>query len=66
MLYHSKMKGLCREYRGAYWLMWELSNGGFYMAPARDEMLNIEAMNYFSGQMSADAAGITAFASTPL
>ncbi len=23
-------------------------------------MLNIEAMNYFSGQMSADAAGITA------
>ncbi|WP_407240737.1 antirestriction protein [Escherichia coli] len=46
--------------------MWELSNGGFYMAPARDEMLNIEAMNYFSGQMSADAAGITAFASTPL
>ncbi|HGG8717797.1 TPA: antirestriction protein [Enterobacter asburiae] len=32
-----------------------------YMAPGRrDEMLNIEAMNYFSGQMSADAAGITA------
>ncbi|AUV19290.1 antirestriction protein [Salmonella enterica subsp. enterica] len=60
MLYQ-QMKGLCREYRGAYWLMWELSNGGFYMAPGRrDEMLNIEAMNYFSGQMSADAAGITA------
>ncbi len=31
-----------------------------YGSGRRDEMLNIEAMNYFSGQMSADAAGITA------
>ena len=40
--------------------MWELSNGGLYGSRRRDEMLNIEAMNYFGGQMSADAAGITA------
>lgn len=52
----------CPEYKGGYWVMWELSNGGFYMSPGRkDETYSMScAGNYFDGVMTADAAGIVA------
>ncbi|ALP54995.1 antirestriction protein (plasmid) [Candidatus Tenderia electrophaga] len=55
------MDRLCENYQGGYWDFYELSNGGFYMAPATEEMLNLSwAENYFQGEMSADAAGVVA------
>jgi hypothetical protein len=48
------------QYRGGYWQFYELSNGGFYMAPV-DHSFNICVdSNGYEGIMSADAAGITA------
>jgi hypothetical protein len=50
---------LCPEYRGGYWCFYELSNGGFYMAPEAD-CFEIVSENGWDGNMSADAFGITA------
>lgn len=47
------------DYRGGFWQFYELSNGGFYMAPDRESYrLRIDT-NGYEGTMSADAAGIT-------
>lgn len=55
------MRKLANQYTGGYWNYLELSNGGFYMAPAHDTPFNIcVESNGFEGPMSADAAGITA------
>ena len=55
------MRKLSSQYTGGYWNYLELSNGGFYMAPAHDEPMDVFVeTNGFKGQMSADAAGITA------
>jgi hypothetical protein len=55
------MGELSVQYQGGYWRYVELSNGGFYMAPAQEEKLDVGvATNGFGGEMSADAAGITA------
>ncbi len=55
------MRRLSSEYIGGYWCYIELSNGGFYMAPSHDTPFNVSVdTNGFEGQMSADAAGITA------
>jgi hypothetical protein len=55
------MRKLSSQYTGGYWNYLELSNGGFYMAPAHDTPFNVcVETNGFEGQMSADAAGITA------
>ncbi|AIY44228.1 Antirestriction protein klcA (plasmid) [Collimonas arenae] len=52
---------LCDAYNGGYWHYYELSNGGFYMAPKLSDSLLIEVSgNGYSGLMSADAAGIVA------
>lgn len=60
-LIYSWMGALSPDYNGAQWDFYELSNGGFYMAPAGIEKFNIEVRgNGYSGVMSADAAGITA------
>jgi len=49
------------DYNCAYWNYYELSNGGFYMAPASPNELSLVLPgNYFDGKMSCDAAGITA------
>jgi hypothetical protein len=57
---YSCMRLLAQEYSGGYWHFYELSNGGFYMAP-EVEPLNLQVDgNGYEGQMSADAAGITA------
>ena len=50
---------LSRDYRGGYWNMYELSNGGFYMAPDSDIPFQVSCMNGYEGTLSADAFGIT-------
>jgi len=50
---------LSKDYSGAYWNFYELSNGGFYMAPVLNRLL-IESPNGFSRTVSPDAAGIIA------
>ncbi|HYD60876.1 MAG TPA: antirestriction protein [Noviherbaspirillum sp.] len=55
------MSMLASDYIGGYWNYYELSNGGFYMAPTSPERFDILVdSNGYSGEMSADAAGITA------
>ena len=48
------------EYHGGYWDFYTLSNGGFYMAPATDSIFHVICDNYFEGDLSGDALGITA------
>ena len=56
------MGSLCSDYDGGLWEYYRLSNGGWYIAPSQDEedqLLHMEvAGNYFSGEVSPDAAGI--------
>lgn len=50
---------LCAEYKGGYWNCYELSNGGFYMAPKINGSLRLQNEgNYADQTVSADAAGI--------
>jgi hypothetical protein len=47
------------EYTGGYWQFYELSNGGFYMAPEGGPFRFTVDTNGFEGTLSAAAAGIT-------
>ena len=47
-------------YDGGYWDFQTLSNGGFYMAPAGDDVFHVTCDNQYEGDLSADALGITA------
>jgi Antirestriction protein len=63
ILEHSVYEFMCElavSYKGGLWEFYELSNGGFYMAPVIEEPLNVVSSNGFDDVMSADAAGITA------
>jgi hypothetical protein len=51
---------LAPEYHGGYWQFYELSNGGFYMAPATESLRICVPGNHFDDLFSADAAGIVA------
>lgn len=51
---------MAEAYRGGFWQFWHLHNGGFYMAPEGDQIYAVSCDNYFTGQLSADALGITA------
>jgi hypothetical protein len=51
---------MSKDYKGGYWDMFTLSNGGFYMAPAGDDVFHVTCDNMFEGDLSADALGITA------
>ena len=53
------MREFVAEYKGAFWDFYELSNGGFYMAPGSDPVQFSVHTNGFEGTLSADAAGIT-------
>ena len=44
---------------GGYWNMYELTNGGFYMAPDSDTPFHVTCMNGYEGTLSADAFGLT-------
>ncbi|PQV44115.1 antirestriction protein [Paraburkholderia sp. BL21I4N1] len=58
---YTAMESLCETYRGGFWDYVELSNGAFYMAPRLDGPLPVSCDgNGYSGEMSADAAGIVA------
>lgn len=48
------------KYNGAYWEFYNLTNGGFYMAPSSDKHYLVNCGNGFEGKLSADALGITA------
>ena len=50
---------LSHDYQGGYWEFYDLSNGGFYMAPKTDEPFNVRAENGFEGRLSACAFGMT-------
>lgn len=55
------MRTLCASYSGAYWKFFRLSNGGFYMAVDQTEPMSLALdSNGFTGEVSADAAGIVA------
>ena len=49
---------LSTDYTGGYWLFYELSNGGFYMAPDAEGDFGIACRNGYEGTVSADALGI--------
>ncbi|MDR8402140.1 antirestriction protein [Paraburkholderia sp. USG1] len=58
---YTAMESLCESYCGGFWDYFELSNDAFYMAPRLDGPLSISCDgNGWSGEMSADAAGIVA------
>lgn len=51
---------LALEYKGGYWNMYTLSNGGFYMAPDTEKYFKVSSPNGNEATLSADALGITA------
>jgi hypothetical protein len=53
------MKRLAPSYQGGFWRFFELSNGGFYLAPALEKPLRLCVEgNGFAGELSADGAGL--------
>jgi hypothetical protein len=60
-LVYQSLQFVCDGYSGGFWDFYELTNGGFYMAPRLEEPLRIQCDgNGFDGEMSGDAAGIVA------
>jgi hypothetical protein len=53
------MRRFAPDYRGGFWQFYELSNGGFYMAPDGESYRFCVDTNGYEGVMSANAAGIT-------
>jgi hypothetical protein len=50
---------LCHVYNGGSWNFFQLSNGGFYMAPARCGRMHVRwHLNGYNDMMGADAFGI--------
>ncbi|MBA5687212.1 antirestriction protein [Rugamonas apoptosis] len=56
------MGEICASYDGGYWDFYTLSNGGFYMAPASEQVFHLCCDNYFERDVSADTAGLIATA----
>lgn len=55
------MSELSSDYQGGYWEFYELSNGGFYMAPTSPERFDLQSQGSGNqGELSVDAAGIVA------
>lgn len=54
------IRRLSTDYTGGYWNFYELSNGGFYMAPSGDKQFQFDSPNYAQEEVSADAAGVIA------
>ncbi len=50
---------LAADYRGGFWDMYALSNGGWYMCPSSEATFSVTSPNGYRGDMSADALGIT-------
>ena len=61
MAVYSMARRLCAEYDGGFWNYYELSNGGWYMGLDDDRTFHVACPgNYYEGDMSADAFGVTA------
>ena len=57
----SVMGKLSCDYNGGHWNFYELSNGGFFMAPSSDSQFNICVPgNHSESAVSPDAAGVIA------
>jgi len=55
------MERLSKDYNSGYWEFYQLSNGGFYLAPKTDKTFWLEVEgNGFHDAVSADAAGVIA------
>ena len=50
---------MAESYGGGLWNFFLLSNGGFYMAPSGERTYHVICDNFFDGDLSADALGIT-------
>ena len=46
------------EYSGGYWQFYNLSNGGWYMAPDEDRVFHVKCDNMYEGDLSADATTV--------
>ena len=58
-LVYAWLRRLSEDYNGGFWNYYELSNGGFYMAPKINGSLRLQNEgNYADQTVSADAAGI--------
>lgn len=58
---YAAMRELACEYTGGYWHYYDLSNGGFYMAPDAVAPFAVSVHgNFFTGTLSPDAVGIVA------
>ncbi len=55
---YAQFAKLCPTYTGGYWHFYELSNGGCYLAPSREQYRLVHGGNFFDATMSGDAAGI--------
>ena len=51
---------LSPSYHGAYWIMYSLSNDGWYMSPDEDNRFDVQCPNGYQGSLTADAFGIVA------
>ncbi len=55
------MRMLCTDYNGGFWQYAELSNGGGFMFPQRNEPMALQwSDNYFKGVATPEVAGIIA------
>lgn len=51
---------LSEDYKGGFWDMYLLENGGFFMAPKADKPFRVVSPNGFEGELSPIAFGVTA------
>ncbi|HHH3118217.1 TPA: antirestriction protein, partial [Citrobacter freundii] len=52
------MKRFCDKYETGYWNYYKVGRNSGFMCPETDETYYFEMSNYFSGNVSAEAAGI--------
>ena len=50
---------LSDDYKGGYYEFYTLSNGGFYMSPSEDRVFHVVCDNFYEGDLSSDALGVT-------
>lgn len=59
-LVYKWFRNLSKDYKGGYWNFYEISNGGFYIAPIQEGQLLLSCENGFEDHLTANAAGIVA------
>ena len=56
---YNMARNLSGDYAGGLWQFYELSNGGFFMAPDSDTHFHVVSQKGYQGNMSAMAFGVT-------